>query len=230
MSFRYVGAPRLPLIPLAEIAEEENLTATLSTVVAQLVGLIDDVLPTADDRPPAAEMAPAYGTAVPVLTKAEEDKLLRPPYDGEVVCLSGVHCECMQMARFPPHERPDEGFHGVAVHHGYCLLCLRVATSKSFYTSSMTDCGGTQLLRNRIEHPGEYARGACFLPCGTNSFLTDPVVMHQRNVSVCFRLPSTLHCRCLTPFSFSSQNYRYTDGRIVQLSCVNFRQPRSDFP
>lgn len=182
MSFRYVGAPPVEVYPLPDSPPVER-EASLSAVVAQLVGLVDDVLPTADDEPPVPAV-PAYrAVVVPVLSKSEEDALLRPPGDGEVVCLSGEHCECMQMARFPPHETPDVGFHGVAIRHGYCLLCLRVSTSKSFYTSSMTNCRGTQLLRNRVEHLGEYARDACFLPCGTNSFLTDPVVMHQRNVS-----------------------------------------------
>ena len=190
MTFRYAGPPSMALYPLQEEPEKEA-KASLGAVVDQLVAMVDDALPAADAAPQSPpRRADAHGPAVgpvdgpvPALRKADEDALLRPARDGEMACISGEHCECMQMARFPPHNDAEEGFHGVAVRNGYCLLCLRVAIAKAYYVSAMTGSDEPQLLRNRIEEPGEYCRDACFLPCAANNFLTDPVVMHQRNAS-----------------------------------------------
>ena len=204
MTFRYLGPPVMGLASLPEEPELEQ-KANVSNVVQQLVALVEDVLTTAEGRPLAPPHERTLPTAVdiPMLTKAVEDGLLRPPGEGEVVCLSGVHCECMQMARFPPHNDAAAGFHGVAARHGYCLLCLRVMVSKSFYISAMTGTNAPQLLRNRICQPGEYSKDVCFLPCASNSFLTDPVVMHQRNVSLQRTLSTGLrlhtHTHTLTP-------------------------------
>ena len=182
--FVYVGltAPLLSL-PRAPPARP----VALSTVVEQLVSAVDESLATAVSCPEPEAAGEQLAVEIPVFGKAYEDRMLQRPIDDRgtrVVCLSGRHCECVQMARFPPHNCPELGFHGAAALNGYCVLCLRVQVAKAYYVSTMTSSGRTQTMRNVIESPGEYTRECCFLPTASNRFLTDPVVMHQRNVGV----------------------------------------------
>ena len=103
MSFRYLGKPSTALYPVDEKPEVEE-RVNVSNVVSHLLGVVDEMLPVSSCTPPdVVPYATESTDVVQVLTKAEEDALLRPPRDGEVVCMSGEHCECMQMARFPPH-------------------------------------------------------------------------------------------------------------------------------
>ena len=196
--FVYVGNPVAQRAPPHRSPVPD---VVLSTVVEQLVSAVDETLATASAAPEASAPVPALLTVIPVFTKAYEDSMLRPAAADEVVCLSGVHCECMQMARFPPHNCPELGFHGVAALNGYCVLCLRVKVAKCYYLSAISPRGSTQTMRNLIES-GEYSRDCCFLPTASNTFLTDPVVMHQRN------------------------NYRYSAAGLKQLRSVNFLAPR----
>jgi len=196
--FVYVGNPVQRLAPPHN---NPPPAVVQSTVVEQLVSAVDETLGTASSTPVADAPVTALRTVIPIFTKAYEDSMLRRSAGDEVVCLSGVHCECMQMARFPPHNCPEFGFHGVAALNGYCVLCLRVEVAKCYYLSAMSPRGSTQTMRNLIES-GEYSRDCCFLPTASNTYLTDPVLMHQRN------------------------NYRYSEAGLKQLRCVNFQAPR----
>lgn len=160
----------------------------LTTVVEQLVSTVDESLATAVACPVTAAPDDQLAVEIPVFTKAYEDSMLQRP-SGIPVCLSGTHCECAQMARFPPHNCPELGFHGAAALNGYCILCLRVQVAKAYYVSAMSSGGSTQTMRNIIESAGEYSRDAVFLPTATNNYLTDPVVMHQRQVSTALSPP-----------------------------------------
>jgi hypothetical protein len=136
---------------------------------------------------------------LPVVTRAHEERFMRPVRPGETPCTRAAQCEGRLIAHcllgdpdrgfvcpvFRAEEEEDEDAAAAAAAGDLCVLCLRKQTSVAFYT--LRACGETpervvQPYRNVIGVPGEYALGAC-LAVSPRRFegLSGPFVRHERH-------------------------------------------------